>query len=100
MNGREEVLVKTNDVSVRILTLAPGEIAPWHFHQQVVDNMFCLSGRIAVDFQESGERQVLEPGDRCEVRTGRVHRVVNLGDQPAEYLLVQGVGTYDFNIVR
>ncbi|MCC6917254.1 cupin domain-containing protein [Nitrosomonas sp.] len=99
MQWSEEVILKTNNVSVRVLSLAPKEVAPWHFHQNVVDNMFCLSGSILIDLQNPSESLLLEPGHRCEVKPGRVHRVSNPQEKEAKYLLVQGVGEYDFNIV-
>ncbi|WP_226598042.1 cupin domain-containing protein [Marinobacter nauticus] len=99
MQGSDEILIRTRDVSVRILSLAPREVAPWHFHREIVDNMFCLSGSISVQLQEPDESLTLLPGQRCEVQPGRIHRVGNLDDQEAKYLLVQGVGEYDFNIV-
>lgn len=99
MPSSDETIIKTDNVRVRILRLAPREEAPWHFHVEVVDNMFCLSGTIAVHMRDPGQVIGLQPGRRVEVRPGRVHRVVNAGDERATYLLVQGVGKYDFNIV-
>lgn len=99
MSARDETIIRTSNVSVRILTLAPGEVAPWHFHTEVVDNMFCLSGKVVVDLRDPVGQSVLQPGQRLEVGPGRVHRVANPADVSATYLLVQGVGKYDFNVV-
>lgn len=62
--------------------------------------MYCLSGSIGVQCRNPEESFQLKPGERCEVEVGRVHRVVNESHQRATYLLVQGVGNYDFNIVN
>ncbi len=99
MQTGDETIIRTADVSVRILTLEPGEMGPWHFHTEVVDNMFCLSGTIAVHLRDPGEECVLAAGHRLEVQPGRTHRVANTGVEMASYLLVQGVGKYDFNVV-
>jgi len=99
MTKTEEVLIKTQDVSVRILLLAPREIAPWHYHREITDNMFCLSGQLEVQLQDPAQTLSLQPGQRCEVSPGRIHRVINPTDQEARYLLVQGAGAYDFNVV-
>ncbi len=94
---KEEILIETPDARVRILTLAPGEIAPCHRHTQITDNMFCLSGDMEIYLYGPEEKVVLTPGARCEVRQGRAHQVSNRSKHlPAEYLLVQGVGRYDF----
>ena len=99
MNDRNEVILETDDVRVRILVLDAGEATAWHFHTQVTDRMLCLQGRIAVEFRNPPERIELNPGGRCEVAVERVHKVVNLSTETAKYLLVQGVGRYDFNVV-
>lgn len=99
MNKHDEVILETETVRVRILVLDGGEATPWHFHTEVTDRMFCLEGRIAVEYQNSQERVELRPGGRCEVAVEQVHKVVNLTEHTAKYLLVQGVGRYDFNVV-
>lgn len=100
MNTRDEVILETENVRVRILVLDAGQATPWHFHSEVTDRMLCLEGRIAIEYQGPQERVELCPGERCEVTVKRLHRVVNLGSEIAKYLLVQGVGRYDFNVVH
>ncbi len=99
MKMNEEVILKTENVTVRVLSLAPGESTPWHFHNEVTDNMFCLSGDILVLLRNPDEEVRLQIGQRCEVYPLRMHQVANMGAKEAKYLLVQGVGQYDFNIV-
>ena len=60
--------------------------------------MFCLSGRMAVRMKDPDEEKLLLPGERCTVTQGRVHQVVNIEPTITTYLLVQGVGRYDFNV--
>ena len=99
MNRNEEVILRTENVTVRVLSLPAGESTPWHFHKEVTDNMFCLSGDIAVLLKNPDGEIRLQLGQRCEVPPLRVHQVANMGSEEATYLLVQGVGHYDFNIV-
>lgn len=99
MNVRDEVILETESVRVRVLVLEGGQATAWHFHSEVIDRMLCLEGEIAVEYQEPQERVELCPGERCEVAAERVHRVVNLLSETSKYLLVQGVGRYDFNVV-
>jgi quercetin dioxygenase-like cupin family protein len=96
----EHVIIKTKDVRVRIIELRSHEVADWHYHTEVTDNMFCLTGNITVRLKEPDEEFVLSPGRRCEVMKGRVHQVADAGGDIARYLLVQGVGNYDFNVVN
>jgi mannose-6-phosphate isomerase-like protein (cupin superfamily) len=99
MPVKEEVLLKTQDARVRIIELGPREVAFWHYHNEVTDNMFCLSGKMSVRLKDPEEETFLLPGQRCEVAQGRIHQVVNAGEESATYLLVQGLGRYDFNVV-
>lgn len=94
---KEELLIETEMVKVRVMRLEPGEEVPFHYHTQVTDNMFGLSGEIEIRLQSPVDTVVLIPGSRCEILPGRVHQVANRSaDDPSEYLLVQGVGKYDF----
>jgi len=100
MNYREEVILETDTVRVRILALEGSQATAWHFHTEVTDRMLCLEGMIAVEYHDPQERIELSPGGRCEVAVDRIHRVLNLTTETAKYLLVQGVGRYDFNTVE
>ena len=99
MDRNEEVIIKTENVTVRVLSLPAGETTPWHFHTEVTDNMFCLSGELSVSLRNPDGEVRLQPGQRCEAHPPRVHKVANMGFEEAAYLLVQGVGQYDFNVV-
>jgi len=94
-----EVIVKTDNVRVRIMSLAPREVADWHYHTQVTDDIFCLTGTILVRMKNPDKEVRLSPGQRCQIKIGRVHQLENLDDNEATYLLVQGIGKYDFNVV-
>ncbi len=95
-----EMIVKTDTVRVRIMALAQREIADWHYHTEVTDDIFCLTGTIIVRMKEPRQEYRLEPGERCQIKLGRTHQLENFGDEEATYLLVQGIGKYDFNIVE
>jgi quercetin dioxygenase-like cupin family protein len=98
---REETLIHTENVRVRDMQLPPGDATAWHFHREVTDHLVGLSGEIVVRLQ--GPEAVLElgPGQRFTVEVGRVHQVANgSATEPSSYLLIQGVGRYDFNIVE
>jgi len=94
-----EAIVKTDNVRVRIISLDPREIAEWHYHTEVTDDIFCLTGTIILRLKDPEEENKLVPGQRCQIKTGRVHRLENLENEEAAYLLVQGIGKYDFIVV-
>lgn len=95
-----EVLIKTNDARVRIMLMTPHEKNDWHFHTEVTDDIFGLTGTIVVRVQNPDEEVRLAPGQRCQIKTGRVHQVENPAETASSYLLVQGIGKYDFNVIH
>jgi quercetin dioxygenase-like cupin family protein len=95
-----EIVAKTDTLQVRIMNLSPREVAAWHYHTQVIDDIFCLTGMIAVRLRDPQQEVRLEPGRRYRIEKGRVHQLENLEDAQASYLLVQGIGQYDFNVVH
>ena len=97
---QDEFLIQTDTVRVRVMDLQPGESTPWHFHREVTDHMVCLSGVIEVRLQLDAAVYVLSPGQRCMVPVLQEHQVANASaSENASYLLIQGVGRYDFNPV-
>jgi quercetin dioxygenase-like cupin family protein len=89
-------IIRTDEVLVREMELAEGAATEWHFHNQVHDYFVCLEGTVRAETKSPDETVVLGPGQRFQVPAGRVHRVTSLAGGAAKYLLVQGVGSYDF----
>ncbi len=89
------VLAQSDEMRFTELTLAPGQTIPWHIHSDVSDWHLCRAGRLRVE-TELGSAHNLEPGDMYEVPAGTAHRLVNAGKGPCRFVLVHGVGTYDF----
>ena len=94
-----EVIAKTNDLQIRIMSLEPREIASWHYHTEVTDQIFCLTGSIIVRMKNPDVETRLAPGERCSIEIRRPHQLENLEDAESNYLLVQGLGKYDFNVM-
>jgi quercetin dioxygenase-like cupin family protein len=87
----EVELFRRGTTLVRRLILAPGEAMPWHrdpFHRVTV----VLSGSaLAIEYRDGGESEQFEvmPGEAgWDEPTDRVHRGVNIGEQPYEEITV------------
>ncbi len=94
---KQEVIIQTKDVKVRVIELQPGEGGPFHCHTEVTDNMFGICGEITVSMKDPTEKVILKPGVHCKIEPGRRHTVMNnLSSESSKYLLIQGVGEYDF----
>ena len=93
---RQEVVAETATLRVGILTLATGQEVPWHYHSQVSDTFFCLEGTLSVETRVPEAHHILTVGETCVVPPNTVHRVRGRDGGRARFLIVQGVGTYDF----
>ena len=63
-------------VTVRTLTIAPGEVLPWHYHPGYAYNVV-KSGTLTVEDGCGGEESLI-PGEAFEEMAGEVHRAKNL----------------------
>jgi len=94
---RIEPVLKGSDVRARIFTLAPGERIPWHYHRQSRDHYFVLEGTLSVTTRNSGEKtQTIGIGGAHSVAPGTAHLIANEGPIDCRFLLLQGVGHYDW----
>lgn len=93
------VVLQTADVRVVEYVLHAGDVHPWHYHSEVSDTFYCLEGLIGVETREPPAEVVLRPGDKHSVSAKVVHHVKNAATGQSRYLLLQGIGTYDFNRV-
>jgi len=92
-------LIKTDNVSVRVKRLDLDASTDWHYHSDVTDYFVCLSGVVQVEAKNPDEVVILHPGQRVGIKHHQPHRIVNTHDNESEYLLIQGVGKYDFKKV-
>lgn len=78
------------------LTIGPRQQVPWHAHTTISDTFYVLEGRVRLFLRDPKEEVRLAPGESHVVRAGRPHRVTNGGETSATFLVLQGVGEYDF----
>jgi quercetin dioxygenase-like cupin family protein len=90
------VVAKGTDVLVREYTLDPGEAIPWHRHSEVCDHYYGLEGVVVIETLDPPIRHEIAVGQSVTVTPPTAHRVSNPGEHTCRFLLVQGVGRYDF----
>ena len=78
------------------LTITPTQKVPWHYHSNVQDTFYVLEGKLRIFLREPKQEVTLEPGETYAVRPGRPHLVTNGCDAMATFLVLQGIGEYDF----
>ncbi len=80
----------------RELQLGSTQTVPWHYHSRVQDTFYVLDGRLRIFLRDPKEDVRLGPAETYAVRPGRAHLVTNDGDRSATFLVLQGIGEYDF----
>ena len=78
------------------LQISPSQKVPWHYHTNTQDTFYVLEGRLRLFLREPKEEVRLGPGETYSVRPGRPHLVTNGGDSSATFLVLQGIGEYDY----
>jgi mannose-6-phosphate isomerase-like protein (cupin superfamily) len=78
------------------LTITPAQKVPWHYHTRVQDTFYVLEGRLRIFVRDPKEEVQLGPGESFAVRAGRPHLVTNAGSTSATFLVLQGIGEYDY----
>jgi quercetin dioxygenase-like cupin family protein len=81
---------------IQELQISPRQQVPWHYHNNVQDTFYVLQGRLRVFLRDPKEEVRLEPGETYTVRARRPHLVTNGGDTSAVFLVLQGLGEYDY----
>jgi quercetin dioxygenase-like cupin family protein len=91
-----EIVAEGADLRVSVLTLAAGQCVPWHYHSDIPDSFVCLEAPMVVETRAPRHEYVIEPGQRCAVPAKTAHYVHGKEMGPCKFLIVQGVGVYDF----
>jgi quercetin dioxygenase-like cupin family protein len=91
-----EPVMTGSDVQARLFTLAPGEAIPWHFHRAAADHYFVLEGVLTVVTREPEETRMIGIGNDYRIVPGTAHLITNRSTADCRFLLLQGVGKYDW----
>jgi len=78
------------------LQISPTQTVPWHYHSNIQDTFYVLQGTLRLFLRDPKEDVRLAPGEIYAVRPGRPHLVTNAGDTSATFLVLQGLGEYDY----
>ena len=82
------------------LQISPKQKVPWHHHTSVHDTFYVIEGHIRIFLREPLEEVRLGPCETYSVPPRRPHFVANGGDASATFLILQGVGEYDYVPLR
>jgi len=78
------------------LQISPAQTVPWHYHSNIQDTFYVIEGQIRIFLRGPKEEIRLGPGETYSVPPRRPHLVTNGGDCSATFLILQGIGEYDY----
>lgn len=78
------------------LQISPTQQVPWHYHNHIQDTFYVIEGSIRIFLRDPKEEVRLGPGETYAVPPGRPHLVINGGEFSATFLVLQGIGEYDY----
>lgn len=82
------------------LQISATQSVPWHYHTRVQDTFYVLAGTIRLTLRDPDEAITLGPAQTFSVPARRPHLVTNAGTASATFLILQGLGEYDFVPLR
>ena len=78
------------------LKLSSSQSVPWHSHTHISDTFYVIEGSMRLFLQQPKETVMLSVGESYCVAAGRPHLVTNSGTQLLSFVILQGVGEYDY----
>lgn len=78
------------------LQISSTQKVPWHFHSHIQDTFYVIEGNLRLFLRAPKEEVRLGPGDIYSVQPRRPHLVTNAVDVSTTFLVLQGIGEYDF----
>ncbi len=78
------------------LQISPTQQVPWHYHSNIQDTFYVIEGQLRIFLRDPKEEVRLAPGETYSVPPRRPHLVINGGDNSATFLVLQGIGEYDY----
>jgi len=81
---------------IQELQLSPTQKVPWHYHSNVSDTFYVVQGELRIFLQQPKEEVRLSVGQSYAVPARRPHLVTNPGQGSVTFMILQGVGEYDF----
>jgi quercetin dioxygenase-like cupin family protein len=78
------------------LQISPTQTVPWHCHSNIQDTFYVIEGQVKLFLREPKESVVLGPGETYSVSPKRPHLVTNGRNLSTTFLVLQGIGEYDY----
>jgi len=90
-----KTLIHSAETRVAEFEIGPQTEGEVHYHSEVSEHCICLRGQLQVTLGADSVC-LLKPGEKLEIPAGKTHQIINPGEIPGRYLVVQYGGAYDF----
>lgn len=97
---RRAYLGKRPGFHINELQISGDQSVPWHYHNYIQDTFYVLEGRLRIHLREPEEEVILGPSETYSVRPRRPHLVTNDTETSTTFLVLQGIGEYDFVLIE
>ena len=78
------------------LEISPTQKVPWHYHNKIQDTFYVIEGSLKLFMREPEEEIRIDPGETYSVQPRRPHLVINASTSSTTFLVLQGIGEYDY----
>jgi len=78
------------------LQISPAQMVPWHYHTNIQDTFYVIEGHLRLFLRDPKQEVRLSAGETYSVLPRRPHLVTNGGDGSATFVVLQGIGEYDY----
>ena len=78
------------------LQISPAQMVPWHYHTNIQDTFYVIEGHLRLFLRDPKQEVRLSAGETYTVLPRRPHLVTNGGDGSATFVVLQGIGEYDY----
>ena len=85
-----------SDMQARLFILAPGDTIPWHHHTNSSDHYFVLDGILTALTRYPEQTHTVAAGSHFAIVPGTAHLITNRSTTDCRFLLLQGVGSFDW----
>jgi len=85
--GKYEVLLNSNDVKVKRITVNPNSRLSYQYHEKRREQWMVVSGSLTIILDD--EKVFREPGETIHIPLGAKHRAWNETDDPVVFIEVQ-----------
>ncbi|ALM86059.1 cupin domain-containing protein [Bordetella sp. N] len=93
-------LVEERNYRVTQITMQGDQRSPWHVHTEIEDLFYITAGVLRITQHNPPETREIHAGESFSIQAKRPHFIEVADKRTVSFLLIQGYGQCDFNVVE